>query len=219
MVASEAERNEQFFQQRGFHRRMGYGQSPALIVVDMQKGFTNSAAALGSNLDSQIEATQPLLEVAHARRIPIFCSACVYDDPEFRDAGVWINKIQGLATLGAGTENAKIDERLDVRPGDTVFKKRYASCFFGTDLFSRLTAQRIDTLIIAGCTTSGCVRATAVDSCQYGFRPIVVREAVGDRSKAAHEQSLFDLDAKYADVTSLSDALDYMRSVGHNAKA
>jgi nicotinamidase-related amidase len=149
----------------------------------------------------------------------VFFSACTYDDPEFRDAGVWINKIQGLDTLGSWTENAKIDDRLDVRKGDTVFHKRYASCFFGTDLFSRLTAQRIDTLILTGCTTSGCVRATAVDSCQYGFRPIVVREAVGDRSKAAHDQSLFDLDAKYADVTSLSDTLDYMKSVGHNAKA
>ena len=219
MTASEAERNEQLFKQRGFHRRMGYGQSPALVVIDMQKGFTNPQTALGSNLDAQIEATQPLLEVAHERKIPVFFSACVYDDPEFRDAGVWINKIQGLNTLGSWTENGKIDERLDVRRGDTVFHKRYASCFFGTDLFSRLTAQRIDTVIITGCTTSGCVRATAVDSCQYGFRPIVVREAVGDRSKAAHEQSLFDLDAKYADVTSLPDTLDYMRSVGHNAKA
>jgi maleamate amidohydrolase len=219
MVVSEAERNEKLFQQRGFHRRMGYGQSPALVVIDMQKGFTDPQATLGSNLDAQIGATQPLLEVAHERKIPVFFSACVYDDPEFRDAGVWINKIQGLNTLGSWTENAKIDDRLDVRRGDTVFPKRYASCFFGTDLFSRLTAQRIDTLIITGCTTSGCVRATAVDSCQYGFRPIVVREAVGDRSKAAHEQSLFDLDAKYADVTSLSDILAYMRSVGHNAKA
>ena len=182
MVASEAERNEELFQQRGFHRRMGYGQSPALVVIDMQKGFTDPTAALGSNLDAQIEATHPLLEVAHERKIPVFFSACVYDDPEFRDAGVWINKIQGLDTLGSWTENAKIDARLDVRKGDTVFPKRYASCFFGTDLFSRLTAQRIDTVILTGCTTSGCVRATAVDSCQYGFRPIVVREAVGDRS-------------------------------------
>jgi nicotinamidase-related amidase len=216
---SEAERNDKIFQERGFHRRMGFGQNPALVIIDMQKGFTDPQAALGSNLDAQIEATHPLLEVAHERKIPVFFSACTYDDREFRDAGVWIHKIQGLDTLGSWTENAKIDDRLDVRPGDTVFPKRYASCFFGTDLFSRLTAQRIDTLILTGCTTSGCVRATAVDSCQYGFRPIVVREAVGDRSKAAHDQSLFDLDAKYADVTSLSDALDYMRSVGHNAKA
>ena len=89
--------------------------------------------------------------------------------------------------------------------------KKYASCFYGTDLVPRLLAHRIDTLVITGCTTSGCVRATAVDACQNGFRPMVVREAVGDRSAAAHAQSLFDLDAKYADVVSQQDALGYLR--------
>jgi nicotinamidase-related amidase len=112
----------------------------------------------------------------------------------------------------------KIDERLDMRRGDTLLTKRYASCFFGTDLGSRLAAGKIDTLIITGCTTSGCVRAMAVDSCQSGYRPVVVREAVGDRSAAAHEQSLFDLDAKYADVLSLDEVLPYMESIGHNEK-
>lgn|SRR5262245_46012048 len=215
-MTDAVERDEQLFRERGFRQRMGFGEKPALIIIDMQKGFTNPQAALGSNLDSQIEATIPLLEVAHRRQIPVFFSACVYDDPDLKDAGIWINKIKGLDTLRAGTENAEIDSRLDVRPGDTLLRKRYASCFFGTDLTSRLTAARVDTLIITGCTTSGCVRATAVDSCQSGFRPIVVREAVGDRSPAAHEQSLFDLDAKYADVLSLDEVLPYMESIGHN---
>jgi nicotinamidase-related amidase len=88
--------------------------------------------------------------------------------------------------------------------------KKYASCFFGTDLVSRLLVRQVDTLIITGCTTSGCVRASAVDACQIGFRPMVVREAVGDRSQAAHEQSLFDLNAKYADVVSLEETLNYL---------
>ena len=94
----------------------------------------------------------------------------------------------------------EVDTRLDMRPTDSLLVKKYASCFFGTDLVPRLMNQRVDTLIITGCTTSGCVRATAVDAVQNGFRPMVVREAVGDRSAAAHEQSLFDLNAKYADV-------------------
>jgi len=94
--------------------------------------------------------------------------------------------------------------------------KKYASCFFGTDLVPRLNSRRVDTLIIVGCTTSGCVRASAVDAVQNGFRPMVVREAVGDRSAAAHEQSLFDLQANYADVVSLDETLQYMRNVGHN---
>jgi nicotinamidase-related amidase len=211
------DRDEKLFEQRGFKRRMGYGARPALVIIDMQKGFTNPDEPLGSDLDAQVEATIPLIEAAHERGIPIFFTACVYSDPEVKDAGIWINKIAGLASLRAGTPNAEIDGRLDMREGDTFLQKKYASCFFGTDLVSRLTSQGIDTLIITGCTTSGCVRATAVDSCQTGFRPIVVREAVGDRSVAAHEQSLFDLDAKYADVVSLADALAYMKSTGHNA--
>ncbi len=215
-MTETVDRDEKLFRERGFKQRMGFGEKPALVVIDMQKGFTNPQATLGSNLDSQIQATIPLLEVAHRRGIPVFFSACAYDDPDLKDAGIWINKIKGLETLRAGTENVKIDERLDVRRGDTLLTKRYASCFFGTDLVSRLASSRIDTLIITGCTTSGCVRATAVDSCQSGFRPIVVREAVGDRSSAAHEQSLFDLDAKYADVLSLAEVLSYMESIGHN---
>ena len=115
--------------------------------------------------------------------------------------------------------HAEIDERLDMRPTDSLLVKKYASCFFGTDLVPRLMNQRVDTLIITGCTTSGCVRATAVDAVQNGFRPMVVREAVGDRSSAAHEQSLFDLNAKYADVVSLDETLQYLKTVGHNRSA
>ena len=101
-----------------------------------------------------------------------------------------------------------------MRTTDSLLVKKYASCFFGTDLVPRLMNQRVDTLIITGCTTSGCVRATAADAVQDGFRPMVVREAVGDRSAAAHEQSLFDLNAKYADVVSLDETLQYMKTVG-----
>jgi nicotinamidase-related amidase len=103
-----------------------------------------------------------------------------------------------------------------MRPSDSLLVKKYASCFFGTDLVPRLLSRQVDTLIITGCTTSGCVRATAVDAVQTGLRPMVVREAVGDRSAAAHAQSLFDLDAKYADVVSLEETLHYLRTVGHN---
>ena len=119
-------------------------------------------------------------------------------------------------TLKAGTETVAVDPRLGMLKTDSLLTKKYASCFFGTDLVPRLLNQRVDTLIITGCTTSGCVRATAVDAVQNGFRPVVVKEAVGDRSVAAHEQSLFDLNAKYADVVSLDETLQYMKTVGHN---
>jgi len=174
---------------------------------------------LGANLDAQIAVIQPLLAVAHERAIPVIFSTVMYSDADFKDAGIWALKQKGVVTLKAGTEGVEVDERLDMRPSDSLLVKKYASCFFGTDLVPRLLSRHVDTLIITGCTTSGCVRATAVDAVQTGLRPMVVREAVGDRSAAAHAQSLFDLDAKYADVVSLEETLTYLRTVGHNKPA
>jgi nicotinamidase-related amidase len=209
--------DEEFFQARGFGVKIGFGDRPALIVIDMLKGFTDPAMPLGADLDREIEAQKPLLNVAHQRGIPVIFSTVIYTDADLKDAGLWGIKMKGSLTLKAGSAAVEIDPRLDMRPSDSLLVKKYASCFFGTDLVPRLMNQRVDTLIIAGCTTSGCVRATAVDAVQNGFRPMVVREAVGDRSKPAHEQSLFDLNAKYADVVGLEETLQYMRTVGHNA--
>jgi nicotinamidase-related amidase len=137
----------------------------------------------------------------------------VYDNADLKDAGIWKVKMKGTEDLRAGTKAIEVDQRLDRHTADTLLVKKYASCFYGTDLVARLTNQRIDTLILTGCTTSGCVRATAVDACQNGYRAMVVREAVGDRSAAAHQQSLFDLNAKYADVVSLKETLEYLSTI------
>lgn len=120
--------------------------------------------------------------------------------------------MQGLNTLLAGTEAVEIDSRLDFRKGDSLISKKYASAFFGTDLVSRLNANDIDSVIIVGCTTCGCIRATAVDALQYGYIPIVVEDAVGDRSLASHSQSLFDLRQKYSDVLSTDDIINAISS-------
>ncbi len=208
--------DEEFFKARGFGIKIGFGERPAIIVIDMLKGFTDPAMPLGANLDPQIAAQQPLLAVAHERNIPVIFSTVIYHDADLKDAGLWGIKMKGSFSLKAGTPAVEIDPRLDMKPSDSLLVKKYASCFFGTDLVPRLMNQRVDTLIIVGCTTSGCVRATAVDAVQNGFRPMVVREAVGDRSAAAHEQSLFDLNAKYADVVSLDETLQYLKTVGHN---
>lgn len=208
--------DEDFFQQRGFGQKIGFGERPCLIVIDMIKGFTNPDMPLGANLDNELAATQPLLEVAHARGIPVIFSTVAYSDADMKDAGLWAIKMKGSLTLKAGTEAVEVDPRLTMLPADSLLVKKYASCFFGTDLVSRLMNLRVDTLIITGCTTSGCVRATAVDAVQNGIRPAVVREAVGDRSVSAHDQALFDLNAKYADVVSLDETLQYMKTVGHN---
>jgi maleamate amidohydrolase len=211
--------DEEFFRQRGFGIKMGFGERPALILIDMIKGFTDPTMPLGAPLETQIEAQKPLLDVARARAIPVIFSTVMYEEADIKDAGIWALKQTGAQTLTAGSEAVKVDPRLGMQPGDILLVKKYASCFYGTDLVPRLNSRRIDTLIIAGCTTSGCVRATAVDAVQNGFRPMVVREAVGDRSAAAHDQSLFDLNAKYADVVSLDETLQYLKTVGHNQPA
>lgn len=215
MAVSESE--EEFFKSRGFGLRMGFGERPALIVIDLVKAFTDETKPLGANLDSQIAAVTQLLGIAHERKIPTIFSTVRYDDKDLADAGIWTLKQRGSITLRNDTDGSEVDPRLPVGPDDSILLKKYASCFFGTDLVSRLVSRGIDTLIVTGCTTSGCVRATAVDALQNGFRPMIVTEAVGDRSKAAHDQSLFDLNAKYGDVVSLDETLLYLRNVGHNA--
>jgi maleamate amidohydrolase len=203
--------DETFFNERGFGLKIGFGGRAALIVIDMIKAFTDPSMMLGADLGAQIVAIQPLLTAAHERAIPVLFSTVIYNDIDFRDAGIWALKQKGVITLKSGSEGVNVDPRLDFRPTDSLLMKKYASCFFGTDLVPRLMSQRVDTLIITGCTTSGCVRATAVDALQNGFRPMVVREAVGDRSVSAHEQSLFDLNAKYADIVSVDETLNYLR--------
>lgn len=204
---------DSFFEERGFGLRIGFGKRPVLVVVDMLVAFTDPGLPLGVNQDETITQIQRLIATARDVPIPIYFTVCQYDEDDFRDAGIWALKQKGIRSLRAGTQEVIIDPRLDHRPEDSVIVKKYASAFFGTDLSTRLTFRGVDTLIISGCTTSGCVRSTAVDSCQYGFRPMVVREAVADRALPAHDQSLFDLHAKYADVVDIEETLNYMRAL------
>lgn len=199
MKIEEAE-GEAAYEGKGFGERIGFGRRPALLVIDFMVAFTDPQMPLGAELSAEIAATNRIVEAARERGIPIFFATVSYDDPELRDAGIWRLKQKGLRTLRSGTPEIAIDPRLDRQAGDIVFVKKFASCFFGTSLATMLHSEGIDTLVVTGCTTSGCVRATAVDACQHGFRPIVVSDAVGDRSQRAHEQSLIDLAFKYADV-------------------
>lgn len=202
----------EFFSKRGFGGEIGFGERPALLVVDMMRAFTDPDMPLGSDLSEQIDHINRLLDVAEEAQMPTFFSIVCYEEADCRDAGVWGRKMSGLFDLTAGSAAVELDPRLRRRANASVFNKKYASCFFGTDLVSRLQARRVDTLIITGCTTGGCVRASAVDAVQYGFLPIVVKEAVGDRSAAAHAQALFDIQAKYGDVKSLDETLEKINS-------
>jgi nicotinamidase-related amidase len=202
-------REKKLLEDRGFGLRMGFGQRPAVLVVDLLRAFTDPNMTLGSNLDNEVAETNRILDAAHHYNVPVLFSIVQYEEKDSNDAGAWNLKHKGSPTLMAGSPGVEIDPRLHRRVDDLIILKKYASCFFGSDLISRLMARAVDTLIITGCTTSGCVRASAVDALQYGFRPMVVKEAVGDRSAPAHEQSLFDIQIKYGDVVSVDEVLKY----------
>lgn len=204
---------ERLYVERGFRGRVGFGVRPALLIIDLIRAFTDPRSPLGCDLEGAVAATRDLLDKARAAMIGVHFTTTAYVEG-YADAGLFIRKVPSLALLRAGDPAVEIDGRLQPLPNECVWCKKYASAFFGTALAAALTATGVDTLLIAGCTTSGCVRASAVDACQHGFRPIVVREAVGDRAPAPHEANLLDIDAKYGDVVSLDEALNYLARFG-----
>ncbi len=197
---------------KGLAGEMGFGRRPALLVVDLILGFTRVSSPLGSDLDAVVEATRRLLDSARSMELPIFFTTTFYND-DLRDAGLFVLKVPSLAVLVEGSEEVDLDPRLERRPQETLIEKKYASAFFGTALASELTALSVDTLIVSGATTSGCIRATAVDALQHGFRPIVPAECVGDRSPEAHRANLLDIQGKYGDVVELGEVLTYIKGL------
>ncbi|MCP8970094.1 isochorismatase family protein [Ectobacillus ponti] len=195
----------------GFGSAVGPGVRPAIIVVDFIHGFTDPDCLLGSNMDKEIAATKELLDIAREKGILIVFTTVVYET-HYKDGGHFIKKIPALKALTAESEWVKVDKRL-TRNADTepLVIKKYASSFFGTSLSSMLTAEKIDTVILAGCTTSGCVRATAVDALQHGYRVIIPEECVGDRSSQAHQANLYDIQTKYGDVVTLETVKTYLK--------
>lgn len=196
-------------------RTLEPGRKPALLIVDFVRAYLVPGSPLYAGVENARAAAEKLLGAARRARIPVFHTNVVYE-PGGRDGGVFFRKLPALANFerGAHPELAAFAAGLEPRDGEAVISKQYASAFFGTPLAEKLRALGVDTLLIGGVSTSGCVRATAVDACQSGFVPLVVRDAVGDRHPAPHEANLFDLQAKYAEVISLSFAEEYLASVG-----
>ncbi|HET9461882.1 MAG TPA: isochorismatase family protein [Gaiellaceae bacterium] len=188
------------------------GSHPAVLVVDFSCGFTDPASTLGSDLTPQVEATSRLLDVARQRGLPVIFTTIGFES-SLKDGGLWLQKVPSLGDLQIGGHWVEIDPRLGPRPDETVIMKKGASAFFGTNLAAILISQGIDSIILCGATTSGCVRATAIDLLQLGFPTLVPRECVGDRAQAPHDANMFDIQAKYADVVSLDEALAYLDSV------
>jgi maleamate amidohydrolase len=188
------------------------GASPAVLVVDFSCGFTDPECPLGSELSAEVEATRRLLDAARAKGLPVIFTTIGFE-PSLKDGGLWLQKVPALGDLQVGGRWVEIDPRLERREDETIVLKKGASAFFGTNLAAILVSEGIDSVVLCGATTSGCVRATAVDLLQYGFPTLVPRECVGDRAHAPHEANLFDIQAKYADVVSLEDALAYVEGV------
>ena len=194
--------------------KLGFGKKPALIVVDFQLGFTvPEQSPLAGNLDAEVAATNELIAAARKKDIPVIFTVVGYDPHRQDDAGLWPEKAPSLRMLTIGSALVKLDPRLNQEPGDLVITKKYASGFFGTYLASTLTMQSVDTAIVTGCTTSGCVRATVMDALANGFRPIVPIECVGDRAQEPHQANLFDIGAKYGDVMPLQEVLEYLEQL------
>ena len=187
-------------------RALGLGQRPALILVDMINGFTDPACALGSQADSVVEACSQLLQAFRARSLPVFFTTVVYHRPD--QAPVFRRRLPALDLLQPGSHWVQIDSRLSPQASEPVIEKQWASGFFRTDLDARLTQAGADSLVVTGLTTSGCVRATAVDGLQHDYPVVIPRQATGDRNRDAFEANLFDLNAKYADVLDLSDVIN-----------
>jgi nicotinamidase-related amidase len=206
----QSESLRSFYRQRGFAGRVGFGVSPAVLVIDLAKAWTDPTSQLGSDLSSVIGATNRLLDVARRMAVPVFFTTMAFE-PGLIDCGeVVMRKKPHSEILIRGSEWVKIHPALNVRPNEVLIVKQRASAFFGTTLLSQLTARRVDTLIITGCSTSGCVRATAQGAHDNNLHTIVPREAVGDRSPAAHEANLFDIDARMGDVVSIEDVVNYL---------
>lgn len=195
---------------QGFHGRTGCGVRPALVVVDVNVGFTDAGSPLACSLEDVVAAIQRLLGQTRSAGFPVVFTTVAYDDAGKQAASVFIEKVPALLTLEAGSRWTEIDPRLAPEPGEPVVSKYFASAFSGTALASILSGAGTDTVIVTGASTSGCVRATAVDALQHGYRVLVPREAVGDRNPAAHEANLYDLDTKYADVVSLGETVAYL---------
>lgn len=195
----------------GFGQRLAPGRSPALLLIDFVEAYLAPDSPLYAGVEHTRIAAVRLLEAARAAAIPIMHTNVEYQTGG-RNGGIFYRKLPVLECFDRGLHPdwAAFARGLEPAAGEIVVSKQYASAFFGTTLASTLTSMGVDTVILAGLSTSGCVRASAVDCCQHGFIPLVVREAVGDRAREPHEANLFDLQAKYAEVVSLADALAYL---------
>jgi len=192
-----------------FDGSLGFGKAPALILVDFVEAYFNTESPFYAGVEAALVSALRIRDAARAAGIPVIYTNVVYQ-PGGADGGVFYRKLPALRVFDAGSPLGGWPKGLDPGDGEVVLTKQYPSAFFGTDLNKLLTEQDVDTLIITGVTTSGCIRATCVDAMSYGFIPIVVADACGDRHERPHEANLFDMQSKYADVVDESVVLNHL---------
>ena len=204
-----AEDLERGYIDAGFGTTLGYGRRPAILVVDMVRAYIDPASPLYAGVEATIQPARRVISSARGAGVPVIYTEVVFG-PGGVDGGVFFRKVSALQVFEGRTELGAFVPDLAPEPGDVVVTKQYASAFFGTSLASTMTALGVDTVVVMGYSTSGCVRASTVDALQHGFVPIVVREACGDRDARPHDANLFDLNAKYADVVAVDDVVAYL---------
>jgi maleamate amidohydrolase len=192
-----------------FDGYLSFGERPALLIVDVVMAYFDRVSPLYAGVEDALASNERLLAAARETGIPVIFTNVVYE-PGGANGGLFYRKIPALKVFDEGSPMGAFPPTLQPADNERVISKQYASAFFGTSLFAELTAKNIDTLLITGLSTSGCVRATALDALQHGFAPFVVREACGDRHPAPHEANLFDLQAKYAEVISETEAIRHL---------
>lgn len=198
---------------RAYGNKLGYGKRPALILVDFVEAYFDKSCELYADVDQSLASALRVREAASAQNVPIVLTNLVYQQGG-ADGGVFYQKVKPLRHFQKGEPMGAWPKSLDPADNELVISKQYPSAFFGTSLASTLTALNIDSLIITGLTTSGCVRATCIDSVSHGFITIVVADACGDRHEDPHQANLFDMDAKYADVVNEASVIAYLNSLG-----
>lgn len=206
------------YERATFGRQVTLGTRPAVLVVDFSCGFTDPASVLGCDMTPEVEACRRVLDAARAVGAFVVYTTVAYA-PHRKDAGMSIQKSPAVADLAYGSQWAEIDPRLGVRPEEPVIVKTNPSAFFGTPLTTMFTMEKIDTVILCGATTSGCIRATSIDLFQHGYAALVPRDCVADRAPGPHEANLFDINEKYVDVVSSERAIEYLSQVPSTAGA
>jgi len=193
----------------GYHQRIGFGHAPALLVVDFVQAYFEPGSPLYAGVEATLASALRVLAAARHAGIPVIFTNVQYQKGG-RNGGVFFRKVPALRSFEAGNPLGAWPKGLVPEPGELVISKQYPSAFFGTSLASTLTANGIDTTIVTGVTTSGCIRATVIDAVSHGFIPIIVEEAVGDRAEGPHRANLFDMSAKYGDVVAEAEVIAHL---------